>query len=134
MRSTVLVTGASGFIGRPLTAALAGAGFRVRAATRNPPVLGRDTNVEPVAVPDFTTPVDWRPLVEGADYVAHLAGIAHMAPRLHLAGDYDRVNRGASEDLAPAAARAGVRRFVFISSVGAQTGPSATHVLTEADP
>jgi len=57
-----------------------------------------------------------------------------MAPRLHMAGDYDRVNRGATEDLARAAARAGVRRFVFMSSVGAQTGPSATHALTEADP
>src|SRR5438034_11378205 len=127
MPSTVLVTGASGFIGRPLTVALAAAGFRVRAATRNPAALGRHPQIEPVAVPDYATPVDWRSLLLDADYVVHLAGIAHMAPRLRMAGDYDRVNRAATESLAREAARRGVRRLVYLSSVGAQTGPAADH-------
>src|SRR5262245_11311652 len=133
MGNSVLVTGSSGFIGRPLTTALAGAGFRVRAATRDPSSLTTHPNIEPVAVPDFTTSVDWRPLLQGVDQVIHLAGIAHMAPRLHMAGNYDRVNRGATEELAREAARANVERFIFVSSVGAQTGPAADHVLTEAD-
>lgn len=47
---------------------------------------------------------------------------------------YDRVNRLTVEQAAIAAARAGVSRFVFVSSIRAQCGPSADHALTERDP
>ena len=62
----------------------------------------------------------------------HLAGIAH-APG-HLPEDvYTRINRDVVGELA-SAARGGVERFVLMSSVRAQAGLAADHVITEADP
>jgi UDP-glucose 4-epimerase len=128
----VLVTGASGFIGRPLVAALDGAGYAVRAAVRDGRGQGFPSGVEVAAVPDIAAPVDWPALVGGADAVVHLAGIAHVGPDIPEAV-YDRVNHLATAGLARAAATAGVKRFVFISSIRAQTGAIADRPLTEAD-
>lgn len=131
-RNTVLVTGASGFVGRPLVAALVGAGHAVRAATRNQ-AASFPAGVERVLVPDFTDPVDWDAVVRGTDLVVHAAALAHTDTSDTQAGRFDRVNRAATEGLCAAAARAGVKRIVFISSVRAQTGPSAAHALHEDD-
>lgn len=132
MSGSILVTGASGFVGRRLVAALAAAGKPVRAATRDPRSLPPDGSVEIVSAPDLTQPVDWEPLVAGATAVVHLAGIAHVGARIG-AELYDRVNYRATADLAGASARAGVARFIFISSVRAQSGAVAAHVLKESD-
>ena len=127
----VLVTGASGFIGRALVADLAGAGHSVRAAMRQPAdVFPR--SVEVVAVSDLTRPVEWRALLKGVDTVVHLAGIAHAGPEI-TADAYDRVNRLATAELANAAKGVGVRHLVFISSIRAQAGPSSAEVLRESD-
>ena len=127
----VLVTGASGFIGRALVADLAGAGLSVRAAMRQPAdVFPR--SVEVVAVSDLTRPVEWRSLLKGVDTVIHLAGIAHAGPEI-AADAYDRVNRLATAELANAAKGVGVRHLVFISSIRAQAGPSSAEVLRESD-
>ena len=130
-RPTVLVTGASGFLGRPLVATLADAGYGVRAATRAstefPP------GVERVRVPDFTRPVDWDSILRGVQIVVHTAGLAHADSSGISLDRFDRINRAATQELAAAAARAGVAHFVFISSVRAQVGASASHVLHEED-
>jgi UDP-glucose 4-epimerase len=81
--------------------------------------------------PDLAEPIEWRPLLEGVDQVVHLAGIAHA--RGVDAAVLDRVNHAATAELAMAAARAGVRHFVFVSSIQAQNGPAADHALTERD-
>jgi nucleoside-diphosphate-sugar epimerase len=128
---SVLVTGASGFLGRPLVAALVRAGYSVRATTRRS--VDFPPGVDPVLVPDFADPVDWEPLLRGACAVVHTAGLAHADTTEIPAGRFDRVNRMATEDCARAAARAGVAHFVFISSVRAQVGASAPHVLCETD-
>jgi len=130
--SRILVTGANGFVGRAVVAALAAGGHPVRAAVRRTPLPPVPEAVEVVVHPDLERPIDWTPLVAGIDAVIHLAGIAHtrgVAPEL-----YDRVNRLATGQAATAAARAGVGRFVFASSIRAQCGPAAEHVLTERDP
>jgi UDP-glucose 4-epimerase len=46
---------------------------------------------------------------------------------------YDRINHVAVANLARAAAKAGLARLIFISSIGSQSGPSSEHVLSEAD-
>ncbi len=130
--SHVLVTGASGFIGRAVVAAFAAEGNKVRAAVRSAPHPPFAKGVEAVLHQDLTDSIDWQPLLAGIDVVIHLAGIAHIgrgvAPQA-----YDRVNRLATEQAAHAAASAGVSRFVLVSSIRAQSGASAGHVLTESD-
>jgi len=126
----VLVTGASGFVGAPLVSALARTGIKVRAATRDPAATMFSTSVEVLQVPDYRNPIDWGPLLEGVDAVVHLAGIAHTGGNLDEAL-YDRVVYGATNDLVAAGNSAGLARLVFVSSVRAQIGPSADHVLHE---
>ncbi len=129
----VLVTGASGFVGRGLTRTLSRAGFHVRAAARDRTKIPIAEYVEAVQMPDLSRPVDWRPLLAGVDAVVHLAGIAHVSAKIPNA-HYDRVNRLATKELALQTSLApNVRRLVFVSSIRAQTGPSAEHVLTEDD-
>jgi nucleoside-diphosphate-sugar epimerase len=128
----ILVTGASGFIGRALVNDLASQGHWVRAAMRQPADIF-PRQVEVVAVSDLARPLEWRPLLRDIDAAVHLAGIAHAGPGV-AEEVYDRVNRAATAGLATAAARTGIKRLVFVSSIRAQTGPACAHVLTEADP
>src|SRR4051794_41392169 len=119
----ILVTGASGFVGRALVAELAAAGHTVRAAMRQPAdIFAR--SVEVVAVSDLTRPVEWRALLRGVETVVHLAGIAHAGPGI-AEETYDRVNRLATAELAGAAKAIGIQNLVFISSIRAQSGPSS---------
>ena len=128
----LLVTGATGFVGRAVVTAFSESGDHVRAAVRSTPHPPFDGRIEVIRHPDLLQPIDWQPLVAGMDFVIHLAGIAHTGPG-NSTETYDRVNRLATEQAAQAAARAGVRRFVFISSIRAQSGPSAEHILSERD-
>jgi nucleoside-diphosphate-sugar epimerase len=130
--SRVLVTGASGFIGRALVPALVAAGYDVRAAGRHMPPPFAPT-VEVAIHGDLGASVEWRPLLTEVDFVVHLAGIAHTGSGV-AAGHYDLVNRVATAALAKAARTAGVKRVVFVSTIRAQTGPRSDHVLTEDDP
>jgi nucleoside-diphosphate-sugar epimerase len=130
--SHILVTGASGFIGRALVAALARDGHTVRAAVRRSQLCFPD-KVEVVRHADLAQPVDWRPLLAGIEQIVHLAGIAHTGHGVEPAA-YDLVNRQATAQLAIAAAQARVNRLVFVSSIRAQSGAAADHALTERDP
>lgn len=82
---------------------------------------------------DLAHPQDWTAALAGVNSVVHGAGIAHAGPGIPDAV-YDRVNRAATLELAEAAAAGRVRRFVFLSSIRAQSGPSADHMLREDDP
>ena len=127
----VLVTGASGLIGRPLTAALADAGHHVRAVVRGAQTF--PDGVEVARIGDLAGDIDWPPLLAGMDAVVHLAGIAHIGTDVSDE-TYDRVNRLATAALARATATAAIKRFVFVSSIRAQSGTRADHPLTESDP
>jgi nucleoside-diphosphate-sugar epimerase len=128
----VLVTGATGFCGRPLVARLVAAGYDVRVAVRRVPVPPLPAGVETALHGDLADTVDWAPLLAGVDAVVHLAGIAHVTRGIPE-DRYDRVNHRATAELANAAQRAGVRHLLLVSSIRAQCGPAADHVLTEAD-
>ncbi len=131
MKGRVLVTGASGFIGKRLAGALAKEGWQVRAAARDPTSIPARAGVERVAMPDLAQPTDWSGLLTGITHVVHLAGIAH-APGTLPDALYQRVNAQAAGELA-AQASGKIERLVLMSSVRAQAGLSADRTLTERD-
>jgi UDP-glucose 4-epimerase len=114
-----------------LVHALVRAGFTVRAATRRPVSFPEPVDV--AIVPDFTRPIDWQPILRGMDVVVHAAGLAHADSSDDSFAVFDRVNRQATLELARAATSAGVQRFLYISSVRAQIGPSAVGMVREQD-
>jgi nucleoside-diphosphate-sugar epimerase len=128
-RTTVLVTGSDGFLGRHLVRFLAAQGYKVIAASRTASNL-EGPNLATALLPDLSLPFDWQPLLKHCDAVVHLAGIAHTFAEDDL---YDRVNHGATEALAGAAFRSGAH-LVFVSSIAAQSGSFSDHELTEDDP
>jgi nucleoside-diphosphate-sugar epimerase len=131
MTFQVLVTGSSGFIGSAVICALAKAGHNVRAASRRSPKVTCPGRIEWVRLPDLENDVDWAPFLQGIDIVVHLAAIAH---RTHAdSGDYARANRVATAQLARACCEHGIKRLIFMSSIGAQAGSAADHVVTESD-
>jgi nucleoside-diphosphate-sugar epimerase len=127
----VLVTGASGFIGPHVVSTLVAAGYGVRVALRRSvPVAA---GVEAVMVGDLATPGDWSAALDGVTHVVHLAGLAHAGPDLDEAL-YRRINTQATLELAQAAKRAGSSRFVYMSSIKAQTGVFDGPPISETDP
>jgi UDP-glucose 4-epimerase len=128
----VLVTGATGFVGRALVPALMEHGHTVRAAIRDGATAPFHPHVEIARHGDFAGDVDWTPVVVGCDAIVHLAGIAHIGTDVPEER-YDRVNHQTTEDLAVAAEGAKAKRFIFVSSIRAQSGPSADHILSEKD-
>jgi nucleoside-diphosphate-sugar epimerase len=127
-KTTVLVTGSNGFIGRHLVPYLVAQGYKVIAASRTASTL-EGPNIVALPLPDLSLPFDWQPLLQQCDAVVHLAGIAHTFADDEL---YARVNHRATEALAHAAFRCG-KHLVFVSSIAAQSGPFSDHELTEND-
>lgn len=121
-----LVTGASGFIGRALVPALRRAGHHVRTTGRT-----SRPDFDHVAIQDLTDRDAWVPALAGVEVVVHLAGIAHVTDALDE-DIYDRTNHRGTAALVQAAR--GVTHFIFVSSIRAQTGAVADHVLVESDP
>ncbi len=114
----VLVTGANGFIGRQLCRALIDSGFGLRAAIRkNGNRLPVDYDI--IEIDDIDSQTDWQKALVDVDVVIHLAGLAHMFYDVgcHWLSAFRKVNVLGTERLSRMAAKAGVKRFIFISSV-----------------
>jgi nucleoside-diphosphate-sugar epimerase len=115
-----LVSGATGFVGRALVGRLLAEGWRVRAALRDPSRgRGLDGMVELAEVGEIGPDTRWAGALSGVDVVFHLAARVHQLPdpSPDPASAYRRVNAAGTERLARAAAAAGVRRLVFVSSI-----------------
>jgi UDP-glucose 4-epimerase len=128
-RPLVALTGATGFIGRWLLRALPARGYRLRVLLRRPSATPLEA--ASAVVGDLARPQNMSAALADVDAVIHSAGLAHAMSGVPE-DDYRVLNTEATIGLARAAQRAGARRFVFLSSVRAQSGPTADTVLTEA--
>jgi nucleoside-diphosphate-sugar epimerase len=127
MSKPVFVTGADGFVGRAVCRALVQAGIPVRPGVR---VSTGDGACR--AYGDLRAQQDFLPYVAGCDAVIHLAGKVHA--RGGAAADeagFHSVNVDATGRLAHAAATAGVRRFVFASTLGVHATMSAARLRAQ---
>lgn len=115
----VLVTGASGFIGQRMTAALAACGRMVLAASRQPVALSGLDLYESFVLGDLVLPTNCKTALTSVDSIVHLAARVHLTREKAVdpLAEFRRVNVLGTLRLAQQAADAGVRRFVFISSV-----------------
>jgi len=115
----MLVTGANGFVGRALCANLALTGHRVCGAIRQNASDGLSNDLEYVAVGDINEQTDWSAVLAGVESVIHLAARVHVMRDVadDPLAEFRRINVLGTMSLARQAAAAGVRRFVFISSI-----------------
>ena len=115
----VLVTGANGFIGQAFCADLPSRGYRVLGVVRRNPDVGQQDGVQYLEMGNLDECTNWASALTGVDSVVHLAGRVHHI--LETAADplaeFRHANVAITLNLARQAARSGVRRFVFVSSV-----------------
>ncbi|WP_129647408.1 NAD(P)H-binding protein [Peristeroidobacter agariperforans] len=110
----ILITGATGFIGRRLTGALRAAGHRVV-------TIGRHAAGADAIAADFTrdlTPAIWAPRLAGVDVVVNAVGIL----REHGHQTFESIHTRAPQALFAACEAAGVKKIVQISALGADHG------------
>ena len=113
----IFITGANGFVGRALCSEALNRGATVRGSTRAPCELPR--GVEHVFVGSINISTDWR------DVLVDCAVVVNLAARVHVMqettddplAEFRRVNVQGNLNLARQAAAAGVRRFIFVSSI-----------------
>jgi nucleoside-diphosphate-sugar epimerase len=123
------LTGATGFIGQYLLRELPKRGYRLRILLRHPSSMPMPC--ASAVIGDLARPRNMSAALEGVDAVIHSAGFTHGMSGIPE-DDYRLLNTEATIGLARAARRAGAKRFVFLSSIRAQSGPAAETVLTEA--
>ena len=129
--SSVAITGATGFIGRHLVRELSRRGYLVRVLLRRP--IDMQLDCASAVIGDLARPQNLSAALQGVDAVVHSAGVAHGATGVPEA-DHRILNAEATRNLARAAQRVRVGRFVFLSSIRAQTGAVADGPVTEERP
>ena len=113
----LLLTGATGTIGRPLLRRLVAAGVPVRCMVRDPRRLGAERVRVQIALGDLADPFSFRYALRGVDTVVHLAAAIRDQP----GGSIEELAGIATWRLVRASERAGVERFIFFSALGAST-------------
>ena len=143
----ILITGANGFVGRVLCDKLIADGYHVRGAVRGiTQMTVLPSGLERVQVGDIDPETDWTEALGGIDVVVHLAARVHVMDDVadDPLAEFRKVNTAGTLNLARQAVAAGVKRFVFVSSIkvngegtgdgdgGAETG-EWRNVFTEMD-
>lgn len=123
MNTRVLVTGATGFVGRAVVAQLLRSGRPVTAARRGPvPTAARESvsALHTVQVGELAPATDWAAALDGVGAIVHCAARVHVMRETsdNPIAVFRHVNVDGTLQLARQASAAGVRRLVFISSIG----------------
>jgi nucleoside-diphosphate-sugar epimerase len=114
---TILVTGANGFVGSALCACLGKNGASVRAAVRA--LNSYSGGIEAVEVGSLSSETDWTVPLSSINQVVHLAARVHVMndKSADPLEDFRKINVDATINLAKQAAAAGVKRFIYLSSI-----------------
>ena len=112
----IFVTGASGFIGQAVCKAFSDLKYSVCGAVRNKDIVSPLPNVTYVSVGDLALNPDWIDILIGYDCVIHCAGIAEQK---NIISDdiYKKINTNVTKKLAEQCAIAGVKKFIYLSSI-----------------
>lgn len=124
----LLLTGATGSVGRALLRRLTAAGEPVRCLVRDPRGLGSDRVRVQIALGDLADPPSFRNAMRGVKTVVHLAAAIRDQP----AGSIEELNGIATWRMVRAAERAGIEHFVFMSSLGAERHNRARFLRAKA--
>jgi nucleoside-diphosphate-sugar epimerase len=133
-----LVTGANGFVGAALCSKLYESGVFVKAAYRRlRSIPNFPAEVTPVAIDSIGPESQFQGLLEGVDTVLHLAARVHVMKDTHTdpLAAFRNLNTHGTEALARQSAAAGVRRFVYVSSIKVNGERTLNDIaFTEFDP
>src|SRR3954471_21887427 len=113
----LLLTGATGTVGSALLRRLPARGEPVRCLVRDPRRLGPERVRVQIALGDLADPPSFRNALRGVSTVVHLAASIRDQPQ----GSIEELNAIATWRMVEAAERAGVKRFVFFSALGASS-------------
>jgi nucleoside-diphosphate-sugar epimerase len=133
----ILVTGANGFVGSALSKHIEEKGDTVRRVIRRK--SGARIDPSEYVVGDIDGNINWLSSLDGIDVVVHLAARVHVMNdrAINPLDEFRKVNTEGTKNLARQAANAGVRRFVYLSTVkvhGERTGfGSKSHRFSESD-
>ncbi|MDB3882578.1 NAD-dependent epimerase/dehydratase family protein [Amylibacter sp.] len=121
----ILVTGANGFVGKSLIEQATSLGYRVRGTVRTSMFASK--HIEVVQVPSLDGNTDWSLSLHSCKTVIHLAAMAHSfsGRKSDEHSEFMEHNCEATVNLARQAEKAGVKRFIFLSSTGVM-GPQVT--------
>ena len=133
--SNVLVTGANGFIGQAVCAGMCAAGWRVKAAVRNLENVKFPPSIEPVKIDTIGRDAKWTNILENTSKIIHLAARVHVMKERATdpLSEFRDTNVLGTMELARAAVLAGVRRFVYVSSIKVNGEVTCKNAFTETD-
>ncbi|XKF14802.1 SDR family oxidoreductase [Halomonas sp. BLK-85] len=126
------MTGATGFVGKAVAQCLqVKPAFNLRSAVRN---LGNDSLDHEEKISAIECGTDWNQALTGTEVVIHAAARAHIIKDevQDPLAEYRKVNVEGTLNLATQAAQVGVRRFIFVSSIGVN-GNLSSRPFTETD-
>ncbi len=119
-----LITGGNGFVGRALISHVLASGCEVRLSLRQPLRSDQIVGVETVEIGSLSLQNDWTAALRNVDRIVHLAARVHVINdnSSDPMAEFHRVNVEGTANLARQAAAAGVRRFVYLSSIKVNGG------------
>ncbi|MBI5418336.1 SDR family oxidoreductase [Candidatus Poribacteria bacterium] len=128
----ILITGANGFVGQVLCTTLLARGFNVRGAVRTKDSLPK--KIPTIIINNIGTKTNWDDALKDIDVVIHLAAKVHeMKKSPDMLDEYRKVNTFGTEQLAKSAAKFGVKRIVFLSTIKVNGEETKEKPFTEND-
>ena len=124
----VLVTGATGFVGSALVSALDKQSGYLPVSVVRSKATTPVANTQSFCIPDISSSTEWSDCLKGVAVIVHAAARVHVMKEVaaDALSEFRKINVEGTVNLARQAAQAGVKRFVFISSIkvnGEETDP-----------